>query len=411
MKNDIFVDNIVTGCNSEEEAIELYNLANQIMKRGNFPLQSSGSNNSQLQKLAEEHDIADAAKSSKVLGLIWNRSEDTIGPATTLLQPASDVVKMKDVLSKLSSVYDPLGLYSPLVISGKILLQDLHKEGYGYEQQLSVTHLERWRGISTSVEKALKDQSLDIPRCYFITEEKEWRLHVFCDASRRAYGAVAYLSAGSNVAITLAKARIAPLRDNDKELTIPEAELMAAFIGTRLAETVIDSLISLNITLKTHMWCDSQIVLFWISKNDHSRIFVKNRVDKIQTFNKNHAASWHYVPTTANPADILSRGVTFDEFKSSSLWKFGPSWLTKPTEWPTWSVEQFKAKTVHTMLLAATETEPLKNDISLVVKEQDYNWRSLLRVTAVIFRVYSNLKLLDNTVEFRPNHNTRASTC
>lgn len=40
MKNNIFVDNIVFGCKTQEETIEYYNSANTIMKRAGLPLQA-----------------------------------------------------------------------------------------------------------------------------------------------------------------------------------------------------------------------------------------------------------------------------------------------------------------------------------------------------------------------------------
>ena len=55
-------------------------------------------------------------------------------------------------------------------------------------------------------------------------------LHVFVDASTKAYGAVAYLCNGSDSTLVMAKSRVAPL----KELTLPQLELMAAVIGARL---------------------------------------------------------------------------------------------------------------------------------------------------------------------------------
>ena len=45
--------------------------------------------------------------------------------------------------------------------------------------------------------------------------------------------------------------------------------------------------------------------------------------------------SWHYVPTSANPADILSRGATPDELLKSHIWSTGPNFLqSQPDEWP-----------------------------------------------------------------------------
>ena len=56
-------------------------------------------------------------------------------------------------------------------------------------------------------------------------------LHVFVDASIKAYGTVAYLTSGPHTTMVMSKSRVAPL----KKLTLPQLELMAAVAGARLA--------------------------------------------------------------------------------------------------------------------------------------------------------------------------------
>jgi len=41
------------------------------------------------------------------------------------------------------------------------------------------------------------------------------------------------------------------------------------------------------------------------------------------------------VPTADNPADVASRGCTFDNLKTDSQWWNGPTWITQSEEsWP-----------------------------------------------------------------------------
>ena len=63
-------------------------------------------------------------------------------------------------------------------------------------------------------------------------------LHVFSDASLKAYAAVAYISNGNLSSLVMSKSRVAPL----KELTLPQLELMAALICARLAHFVSGAL-------------------------------------------------------------------------------------------------------------------------------------------------------------------------
>jgi len=149
-------------------------------------------------------------------------------------------------------------------------------------------------------------------------------LHIFADASPQAYGAVAYLFEGTKSAILMSKARTAPL----KQHTLPRLELMAAVLGARLY-TFIPTTVS---TADTFFWSDSQIVLSWITSKKTLKPFVSNRVTEIRSV----STEWRYCPSADNPADLLTCGISFDQFNSSTQWRQGPTWLSSPSQWPTW---------------------------------------------------------------------------
>lgn len=227
-------------------------------------------------------------------------------------------------------------------------------------------------------------------------------LHIFCDASRRAYGTVAYLVHQKEVAFVQSKVRITPIKDHQREgeleLSIPEAELMAAYLGVLIATTIISALEPLGIKLRVFQWSDSQIVHYWISKEDgHPRQFITKRVKKVRDFNKTHAVTWKYVSSPDNPADILSRGDSYKELQASKLWKSGPGWLIDRKNWPTWSVTEFKqSKIVH---IATKEVAVVSKvtDLTNVIDDHIYSWSTLLKVTGQVFRLLSNLKLKDRS--------------
>ena len=124
---------------------------------------------------------------------------------------------------------------------------------------------------------------MSIPRAYFSSPTSSYQLHVFGDASKHAYGAVAYLVNNNQVAFVMPKSKINPkkneFREGEKELSIPEAELMASYIGTLLAVTIFFAFEPLGMRPFIFLWSDSQIVHFWISKTDgHPWPFITNRV-------------------------------------------------------------------------------------------------------------------------------------
>ena len=81
------------------------------------------------------------------------------------------------------------------------------------------------------------------------------------------------------------------------------------------------------------LWTDSQCVLHWLNEKKPLSVFVENRMKEIR---KQKNLDFSYVPTKENPADIGTRGISPDDFKTS-IWFSGPLWLSKnENEWPKW---------------------------------------------------------------------------
>ncbi|KAK0139045.1 hypothetical protein N1851_024400 [Merluccius polli] len=180
---------------------------------------------------------------------------------------------------------------------------------------------------------SLKDlTSLQIPRTYSeISPAKGSRreLIVFCDASTKAIGSVAYLKLTEtdrnvHVGFVMGKAKLAPLPEH----TVPRLELCAAVLAVELAE-LISSEIDMELE-DTIFYSDSKVVLGYIS-NDTRRfyVYVSNRVQRIRSYS--HPEQWQYVSTDVNPADIATRSVTAAHLSSTS-WFHGPAFLKHPQQ-------------------------------------------------------------------------------
>ena len=145
-------------------------------------------------------------------------------------------------------------------------------------------------------------------------------MHVFVDASTKAYGAVAYVvdTNTRNSNIIVSKARVSPCKAN--RLTIPKLELTAALIGCRL----IKHLNSLFSFVRFYLWTDSKVAISWGSSTKDIK---DNRLAEIQTLTTSLGIQIMHVPTETNPADLLSRGSTTNKLKSS-IWQHGPEWLS-----------------------------------------------------------------------------------
>lgn len=77
LKDDIYVDNVITGANSDEEAIYLYKSAKEIFSQASMNLREWLSNSALVSEVISASDRAEK-KDMVVLGYYWNCDEDTI---------------------------------------------------------------------------------------------------------------------------------------------------------------------------------------------------------------------------------------------------------------------------------------------------------------------------------------------
>ena len=126
----------------------------------------------------------------------------------------------REILSATSSVLDPLGFTAPYVIEAKLIVQELQRCQTDWNEELPDEILGSWRGWKEGLKSS---QFIVIPRWYGFHrgEYQGVQLHVFCNASGMAYGAVAYFQTIShghvNVSSITSKTRLAPI----KTLSIP----------------------------------------------------------------------------------------------------------------------------------------------------------------------------------------------
>ena len=118
MKQNLYVDNIISGCDTEAQVVEYYKEARLIMDHAKFNLRSWASNSQTLQSLAKEEGTADTETTVNLLGLRWNTSTDTLAFPTKQFLPTTEEqpITKRLVLQILSRIYDPLGFLNPITI-------------------------------------------------------------------------------------------------------------------------------------------------------------------------------------------------------------------------------------------------------------------------------------------------------
>ncbi|GFY65847.1 integrase catalytic domain-containing protein, partial [Trichonephila inaurata madagascariensis] len=111
-------------------------------------------------------------------------------------------------------------------------------------------------------------------------------------------------------------------------LEFPRLELCAAELLSKLISKVQSS-IRFEIS-KIYLYTDLTIVVTWIDSSPHLlKVFVSNRISRIQERTKNFC--WRWISTAANPAELISRGVCPDQIGSNSVWWHEPDFLYQET--------------------------------------------------------------------------------
>ncbi|XP_053618244.1 uncharacterized protein LOC128679812 [Plodia interpunctella] len=330
IKSDFWMDDLMSGQDSVEKAIEVARDISNILRKGGFILQKWSSNSMDVLKEFNPKDISTKVTVDlhggivRALGLSWNLHEDKL-KYNSNLPPQSERTTKRSILAEIHYIFDPLGWLAPALLPAKLLLQRLWLERVTWDEALSPEIQGKWLEIRHSLENL---QRIEIKRWIHTTNENlpDVSVHGFCDASMKAYGAVAYLRVKTEegqiqTELIAARTRVAPL----KPLSLPRLELCGAVLLSKLLKHISEAM---RIPIgRIYAWTDSTIVLSWL-RGDPGRwqTFVRNRV---VTILDNIGTKWFHVQSQDNPADLASRGMVLTELEENELWWEGPVWLKK----------------------------------------------------------------------------------
>ena len=126
LQRDLYVDNVLTSVDTEERALDFYKDSRELLSSVGFNLRTWKSNSEQLCNMAARENVLDGDKETKILGMRWNANSDilTFARQNDVSTDNSQVTK-REILRQSSSIYDPLGILSPVTIRAKLLIQKL----------------------------------------------------------------------------------------------------------------------------------------------------------------------------------------------------------------------------------------------------------------------------------------------
>lgn len=165
------------------------------------------------------------SQETKLLGVPWNKTKDKIGVAFPCT--GKEVSTKRTVLSEIASIFDPLGLVSPVSVLGrKMIYRDI------CDSNLPCNLMSCWNKWCRKL-----PSKIDVPRSLVPHREEVQAidLHAFGDASGQgtcaAVYAVIHQNEGTAQGLVTAKSRLAK-----KGLTIPRLELVSGQMAMKLMD-------------------------------------------------------------------------------------------------------------------------------------------------------------------------------
>ncbi|XP_064472440.1 uncharacterized protein LOC135386465 [Ornithodoros turicata] len=195
LKHGFYVDDLIVGATSDDDAFRLYQDAVSILAEAGMELRKWASNsptmNSQFLHDGLAYDNVSTQPMIKVLGLLWHRPTDeiTFDVGSVVVYIADHPVTKRTILHALARIFDPLGYLTPFTISARLLFQSLWSLGYGWDAPLAPQQRSGWTEWCSQLPTL---NTIRLARhltavCDLANSSGE--LHVFADASPRAYGA------------------------------------------------------------------------------------------------------------------------------------------------------------------------------------------------------------------------------
>lgn len=194
LQKDFYVDDLISGSDSVEGAIQLRDELNELLMKGGFSLRKWCSNSLGVLKDLSPEQVATQStvtfqeeESIKTLGISWEPASDTFKLEVNINDNDETLTKRR-VLSQIAQLFDPLGLIAPVILQAKVLMQQIWIFALGWDDTVPSVIETTWRTIHKQL-PLLK--TIKIDRYVFLPNGAN-EIHCFVDASTLGYGASIY---------------------------------------------------------------------------------------------------------------------------------------------------------------------------------------------------------------------------
>ncbi|XP_046808364.1 uncharacterized protein LOC124420197 [Lucilia cuprina] len=243
LRKCMYVDDVLTGTHEIPTALIARDQLIAALASAGFVLRKWTSNEkSILSGIPVEH-LVDAklltfieSSSSKTLGLQWNAHSDSFYFNVDRISMRSSHTK-REVLSIIARLFDPVGWLGPVIIVAKMIMQKVWQDQIDWDAALKPATEAEWQKFATSYHEV---NDFQIPRWVNYIPNSTVELHVFSDASEKAYAGVIYARVARPngeiyTHLLTAKTKVAPI----KSISLPRLELCGAVLATDLLKSVL----------------------------------------------------------------------------------------------------------------------------------------------------------------------------
>ena len=333
LKN-IFIDNMIATANTEEDLLSFYQSARSVFADMGLNLRQWSSNSAKVNMAAKQDGVYEQSSRVKVLGFLWEPETDKIHYNSTLQIKPRHAKKSKYtrriVLSLGQQIKDTFGFLLPEEMRYREFLQHIWTLNLDWDQPFEKHKelVDRWDSILLDINNALNVSVDRTLRSYLNVQ-----LHIFSDASKTAYGAVAYMVIPACLEfpegltqIRFAKGKVVSRTTYPKKDTIPKLELTSIVMAANIANMVMEAHPYLQFTRKI-IWNDSRAVLGQCAKPVNKDNYVHNRVVDIRVLCPGFEL--RYIPSSENPADQITKPIK----NKKDIWWNGPKCITHSDSW------------------------------------------------------------------------------
>ena len=163
-----YVDDLARSIINEIEGSNLINDTRQALSKGSFNLTQIRTNSKVINdnrvpdiQTSENKELA-VNTTSKCLGIKWDIQLDQFLYQFNLTCPNGTPITRRHVLSKVSSMYDPLGLISCTVVRGRMIFQELTRLKLLWDDEIPKQLQCKWQSW---VESLISLDSINFDRC------------------------------------------------------------------------------------------------------------------------------------------------------------------------------------------------------------------------------------------------------